>query len=411
MSTRNVKTERTNDRESTPSDQIRELADTKAALLNVLEDLEEEKQRLLEAKIMDDAILEQILDGVIVLDSRSRVLIFNDAAKRILHINDTSLAPKDWKQFFKIFDVSGSREILLVDFPLMRALRGDDVRNEEFVIRLIDSERSVSIRMSASPLRIEGTPQGAVAVFHDTTKEKEIDRARNEFISFASHQLRTPITGIRWSIDQMRKRNTLPKEIEEYINDIDSASARVVELAEQLLSKTRLELGSTQVQLTHFDAREEVRSVIGDYVSTAIARGVTVNFTQEKPVPMYSDRFMIRNITSSIISNAIDYTSAGGSVTISLTKDEDGIHFTVTDTGIGIPPQEQQQVFTSFFRASNSALTKVNGSGLGLYIAAESVKLLGGTIHLESQLNKGTTFRIVLPLQIPPTAQMRPSKS
>lgn len=239
-----------------------------------------------------------------------------------------------------------------------------------------------------------------VGIERDITREKEVEQAKSDFVSIASHQLRTPMTGIRWVIERFKKKEKLSKQGKEYLTDIQRSVERLAELVDSLLNVSRIEsTGGVGVSPKKLDAVTFVNNYLKETDPLVEEKNITLSFSEHpKEVEMTTDPTILRNIIQSLVSNAIEYTNSGGTVTVTLSEPKDGVvTFSVSDTGIGIPKGDQDKLFMKFYRAENAKLHKPDGSGLGLYIVKEAVGLLGGEISFTSGEGEGTTFTVKLP--------------
>lgn len=241
---------------------------------------------------------------------------------------------------------------------------------------------------------------GYIGTEEDVSDIVKINRAKSEFVSLASHQLRTPMTGIKWVIERFLKTENLTEKGKEYLNDIHTSVARLSALVDLLLNSSRVESGKVSISPIKIDVIEFVSSYLKECEPLRVKKNLTLEFDNHpKKLIILSDTSALRNIIQSIISNAIEYTPDGGKISVSINKEGDSFMFTVRDSGIGIAKEEQSNMFVKFFRASNSKYFKTDGTGLGVFIASEATKLLGGKIWFESEINKGTVFYVKLPTE------------
>ena len=239
-----------------------------------------------------------------------------------------------------------------------------------------------------------------VGIERDISREKDIDRAKSEFISVASHQLRTPMTGIKWVVERFLKKEKLSKKGREYMEEIHTATENLSDLVDSLLNISRIEsAGGLSIIPESVELVSYLESFVAEMQLIAEQKGVTTTFDKHpEKMDIVTDANMLRNIVQSLVSNAIEYTPTGGSVSVSLEEAEkDSFIFTVKDTGIGIPKEEQPKMFEKFHRASNAQLVKTDGTGLGLYITKQAVETAGGRVSFRSEVGKGTTFYVELP--------------
>lgn len=234
----------------------------------------------------------------------------------------------------------------------------------------------------------------------DVTKQKMVDKAKTEFVSLASHQLRTPISGMKWNIELLLKagKEKLTPLQNEYMEKIAHGLERMDMLVADFLSVSKFELGTLTAQYTSFGAAQFIRSIYEEHLPLAEKKKVFIETDiSEAEGTITSDSHLLHMITSNLLSNAVKYTPQNGRVRIHAALDEEHLTIDVSDTGMGIPPEEQEMIFSKMFRASNAKTQVTDGTGLGLYIVKEAVKILGGNISFRSEVGAGTTFTVILP--------------
>lgn len=258
---------------------------------------------------------------------------------------------------------------------------------------------------SGESLKILGTSQ-------DITDRYIMDRAKSEFVSLASHQMRSPLTVVKWYVDELlRERGgSLKKHQRKYLNIVFQANERMVSLIDTLLNVSRLELGTFAIEPKPLDMQKIIRAVIEELRIPIKRARLRIKEEYDPRVPhLKLDPDMILLVMQNLISNAVRYTRPGGSISISVAvkhghvREKAGskrgtIALVVADNGIGIPPEEQSKIFTKLYRANNARTMDPNGTGLGLYIVKAILDIIGGSISFTSTLGKGTTFTIHLPI-------------
>jgi signal transduction histidine kinase len=231
---------------------------------------------------------------------------------------------------------------------------------------------------------------------------KEVDKAKTEFVSLASHQLRTPLTSVSWFSEMLLKQEvgSLNPKQKEYLSEVFAQNRRMIDLVDDLLNSSRIDMGMLSIELKPVDLRSILDSVLWEIDPLAKEKNIKVenNFPAGLPI-IETDPELARIIFQNVISNAIKYTPNEGKVNIDLTQSGSHVDIEVTDTGYGIPEKQQNRIFTKMFRADNIRNRVTDGSGLGLYIVKAVVKELGGKIYFESKEGKGTTFFITLPMR------------
>ncbi|QQR64589.1 PAS domain-containing sensor histidine kinase [Candidatus Kaiserbacteria bacterium] len=234
----------------------------------------------------------------------------------------------------------------------------------------------------------------------DITKQKQIDKAKTEFVSLASHQLRTPVSAMRWNLELLATATgTQLSELQQsYVQKISRGLERMQTLVDDFLNVSKLELGTLSIQRSTFDLTQFFGLVVEEYRAYAATRGVEVETNWNEPFGTFSsDSHLLNMAVSNILGNAIKYTPVGGKVRAYAFLDEKTLTIAIADNGIGIPEEDQEMIFSKLFRASNAHSHESDGTGLGLYIVKEAIRILGGTITFESKQGVGTTFTVILP--------------
>jgi signal transduction histidine kinase len=256
---------------------------------------------------------------------------------------------------------------------------------------------------TASPLIAGESMFGAIIVFQDVSEERRLDYLKSEFISLASHQLRTPLSALRWYIELLSESRThLSHDNQEYLKQMEASVERMVTLLSALLRAAHVEGDQLEPDMHPTDVVELVKELEKDSETILHDAGLTCTHTlPDHPVVFETDPTLLRIVLQNLISNAVKYSAAhsGKKITIALTETKKELVFTVHDEGMGIPQAEQARVFQKFFRAKNVRKQDTDGNGLGLYITRTIVERLHGTISFISAENKGTTFTITFPLK------------
>jgi methyl-accepting chemotaxis protein len=391
-----------NDQTDNITDQKGKLETQQMAILNILEDIKDEKDKadLEEEKV--SSILHNIGDGVFVVDRNRNIIVFNSQAEKISGFKRGEVIGKPYNKILKFIDEKDPTKIN-TEFIEDVMSTGTNQKMPSNTMLIQRDGRKIPVADSAAPLKDKnGNVTGCIVVFRDITKEREIDRAKSEFISVASHQLRTPMTGIQWVIERFLKKEIgLSDQGKEYLKDLHTSSVRLSELVDSLLNVSRIESGGgVAVTPEKLDLIKFIEDYLGELTPLLVKKNITLKFEDHPDnFEIKSDPKVLRNVIQSIVSNAIEYTPESGSIEVCVEKNSD-VMIKVKDTGIGIPEKEQSRMFEKFHRADNAKVVKTDGTGLGLYIAKSATEALGGKIDFISHEGKGTTFYIELPIEI-----------
>jgi signal transduction histidine kinase len=240
------------------------------------------------------------------------------------------------------------------------------------------------------------SPSEALVVIRDITDQAQLNEMKSDFINRASHELRTPLTSAMLMSELIQGGGT-QEELEEYWRTLRSELNRQKILIDRLLIAGRLESGMMILERAPIDVIPVLEESIMAVKAIAHKRRVALDLkTERRPVLILGDKSGLQQVFINLINNAAKFSSEGSSVTINVTEAEDEIRVSISDVGLGIPPEAQQHLFERFYRAKNVTIAEIPGSGIGLYIVKSIVEELGGKISVASELNKGTTFTVTL---------------
>ncbi len=369
--------------------------------VGVERDITQEKEglrRLEEAKLKDEAFLASIGDGVVATDKDGGVILFNNAAHDMMQWDLNEVIGKLWSDLIDPKDESGKpipKDLRVVNIALRTH---STARASYFYTKKDGTQFFVSI--IASPILLQGELVGAVVAFRDITKEHATDRAKTEFVSLASHQLRTPLATTNWYAEMLMEGGAkkLTPNQRKYLREIYRSNRRMIELVNGLLNISRIELGTFIQQPTAGNLIEAIEAIISELSLQIKNRKIKLHKEFDESAAIEeADVNSVRVIIQNLLSNAIKYNRIGGEVNLSLNLSGDNLLFTISDNGYGIPEEEQGRIFERFFRASNAIDKDTDGTGLGLYMVKILLDKSGGKITFESKENKGTTFNVSLP--------------
>lgn len=362
-------------------------------------------QAAAQAYAQAEAMFNSIGDGAIATDEFGRITKINQAALDILGYKASGLIGRWFPKAIRAFDEKGEL-ISHIDRPITRAfLTGNPINHRMFY--QAKDKGLIPVTLTVSPLVLGGRPIGAVEVFRDITLEYEIDRMKSDFISLASHQLRTPLSAIKtythMLLDGFMGKLSAPQR--SALRTVVAASNRMNELISMLLNVSRIESGSLAVLPKSINLGNMINEVFKELALTATDKQIILHAKQPKaPAIIRSDALIVKEILINLVSNAIKYTPEGGKVTVSIRGRKHTYVISVSDDGLGIPKAAQEQIFTKFFRAHNVVRQETAGTGLGLYLVKGFSEAIGGKIWFTSTEHIGSTFFVELPRRYTPPA-------
>lgn len=344
-----------------------------------------------------EALFSSIGDGAVAIDEDGNISHINQAALDMLGYTADEMLGKWFPRTFVATDEAG-QPIPTIRRPITKVfLTGKPVSAHIFYRRKDGSLLPANI--TTSPILLNHRPVGAIEIFKDMTKEFEIDKMKSEFISVASHQLRTPLTSIMTNSHMLAEGylGELTKEQQLYMNNIIFSVDRMHELISTLLNITRIEAGKVAVRVKPTDLRKLVSDINTELQPKLSQKEITLTTDIGLDQPVKTDPLLVREVVANLLSNAVKYTPPKGKIHVRLFGEKKEVVYMVKDSGYGIPRDEQSRIFTKFFRASNVQRKESVGTGLGLYMIKGIADNLGGRLWFESGENKGTTFYFSIP--------------
>lgn len=383
---------------------VKDLENAKMAAQNVLEDLQIEKERMAEAKAKDEALLGSIGEGLFAVDPDGKVIIVNKMTEKLLGFTAAELLGKILTEVSFLEDEQGNR-ISGAQRPEMLAGNSLDKTakiTSYYAVRKDGTKIPVSI--TATPVFLNEKMIGTIIVFRDITREKEIEKLRVDFLSLASHQLRTPLSGTKWLIETIRKGviGELNSKQKEYLGSIYQINERMIRLVSDMLNVLMLEDGIAEIKKQEISVAKLYEELFLMMEPASQNRGIALRNALKNQSAFFiqSDFQILRSILECFVSNAISYSKDGQEVVLDAKEEPAAAVFFVKDNGIGIPEEEQVKISERFYRASNAKAFKPDGTGLGLYIAFLLAQKIGGKISFESKEKKGTTFYLRIPKKV-----------
>lgn len=351
-----------------------------------------------------DAIIQSIGEGVVVVDKNGKIILINNLALSMFGLKRKEAMGSFYHTLWSVKDGSG-KTVPFSKRPIEMVLKTNTP-----IITSIDSGYSYvrkdsvafPVSLTIAPIFLKGKNIGAVDMFHDISREKEVDRAQSEFVSLASHQLRTPLSAIGWYSEMLLsgQAGRLNKDQKQYLNEVYHGNKRMVELVQVLLDISRMEMGTFVESPKLTNLKQIVKEVLEDNEQAEKTKQIHISTSFSSKLPrIYIDQRLLSIVLGNLLSNAIRYSPNESRVTIRVSKKDNFILMKVIDEGCGIPKKQQGRVFERFFRADNIVKKVTEGTGLGLYLTKMIVERMKGKIWFESKENKGTTFYIEIPIK------------
>ncbi len=369
-------------------ERTRDLEEGRKGLLNILQDVAESRQEAEEERNKTLAIITNFTDGLLVFNNEKKLSLINPQAESFLDIKSAKVLGKTLSSMSRMPNLK----------PLI-SLLGKDISS--IFRKELKLHEDLTLEVSVISILREGQDESLV-VLHDTTREKLVERMKTEFVSIAAHQLRTPLSAIKWTLKTLLDGDLgkITKEQEEFIGKTYQSNERMIGLINDLLNVTRIEEGKYLYKLVLSDMREIVQSLVEQYKDEAKKRNLKLEFKKsKKKLPKtLIDVEKINLVVGNILDNAIRYNNTGGEIKISLEVKNKEIEFIIEDTGVGIPQKQQKRIFSKFFRGANVMRMDTEGSGLGLFIAKNIIEAHKGRIWFESKEGKGAVFHFTLPI-------------
>lgn len=333
----------------------------------------------------------------LVIDLEGHIKSANIAAVRILGVSQNQV------KGINIFSRLLCEGIDHLDLLIEKYQNGISIGDEMVQIKRYD-DRESWVLLSLFSFVSQGSSRVGLMTLVDITKQKKAEDAKSEFVSLASHQLRTPIAGMKWSAELLLMDNpdSLTDRQRKYIDRLLISIRRMAVLVDDFLRVSRFELGTFRAEYKPVSLHSLFDDVMSEQTQRIEQKQLTIkHFYDEAVDTIITDPNLMRMIITNLFSNAVKYTRERGTVHIGYGRKGDELLITVADNGMGIPAEDQEGIFSKLFRASNAVRNVPDGTGLGLYIVHEAVSVLKGKITFTTTENVGTTFEVVLPLELP----------
>ncbi|MFA5729767.1 MAG: ATP-binding protein [Candidatus Magasanikbacteria bacterium] len=371
-----------------------ELRRVRAALLNILEDTEEARKEAVRERNKTMAMIENLPDGILLLNNKNEVEIISPLVVEFLRKNKEDIVGKQFSDLLDSEELKEFKELII------------DSKKRK-INKVTKKEMSIGKRMDIEVYTVflEGIQEeegGVLIILHDITRDKLVERMKTEFVSIAAHQLRTPLSAIKWTLRMVLDGDTgtISPEQRELLEKTYVSNERMINLINDLLNVSRIEEGRFLYKQESASLEEIVSTVIDSSQELLKMKKMALSFERPKEIlpTLNVDREKMELAVQNLLENAVKYTPEGGKITISLEKDSHDVIFKIKDTGVGIPEIQHERIFTKFFRGDNVIRMETEGSGLGLYTTRNIIEAHKGKIWFDSKEGAGTTFTFTIPI-------------
>ena len=364
-------------------------------LNDMSEKIRQNVQQVVAEKEKANSILRGMMEGVLVIDPKGRVLVINEQAQRMFNLSPDR-------------DIRGASILELSRHPEMKKLIEQVLVfnfTSERYSRQVELHEGRWFRVNAVSLRNnQSSTYGSILVFHDITEVKQLERMRSDFVANVSHELRTPLTAIRGYAETLRQTPPDdPADARHFLGIIEKHAERLSRLTEDLLTLSDLESGKIEIDFNPVDIKRVVQSVSEVFSDAANKKQVTLEQVIEQGLPaVMGDVDRLQQLLINLVDNAVKYTPVNGTVTVKAQRNTinssiDAVELSVTDTGTGIPEDAISRLTERFYRVDKARSRDLGGTGLGLAIVKHIAQAHGAELKIESALHKGTMVSVLLP--------------
>jgi PAS domain S-box-containing protein len=343
-------------------------------------------------------ILQNIREGVAVLNSDGKIILWNKFLAELTGVSQELVFGKS------AVEIANNLQLFDVADKISSIIKNNKKVKEFYLEKELTTATGDKIWVGITMSLIGATDFGnnIILVARDITREKELIRAKNEFISTTAHELRTPLTSVKGYLSMILQGDAgeLNNLQGKYFTKAYLSTERLVGLVEDLLTVLRIEENKVALNIQSFNIDKVIRETIETFKNKADLKKIKIVYSKNKKVLAYGDSVKTKHIIENLVDNALKYTKHKGNILISIKSNDTDLIVSIKDSGVGIPSKHYSDIFERFVRVENPLSIKAGGTGLGLFIAKNLIEKQGGKIWLESKLREGTTFHFTIPLAI-----------
>jgi len=388
-------------RENELDKKVKDLERSEKSMISIFRDLREEKEKTVREKNKTVAIVSNFVDPIIVINSKNEIDLVNPSAKQVFGLKEDVLGRVVSAE--NNYSMDNFKEFISHEYKVVKGkeLKNSNSLEEEVVIDFMGHNHTYKV-ITAEVVDNKNAKIGTMKIFNNLTREKILDKLKSDFISIAAHQLRTPLSAIKWSIKMVLDGDygKLNTEQEGMLFKGYRSNERIIELVNDMLDVSRIEEGRFGYSFDDADFLNELNFVIDSLSQKIKEKNIKFVLEAPKKIPkLFMDKQKMVLVLQNLVENAVKYTPDHGRVRVSVERGNEFIKVIVEDNGVGIPILDQGKMFSKFFRARNVMRMQTEGSGLGLFIVKNIIKKHGGEITFESKEGVGTKFVFTLPLK------------
>lgn len=374
------------------------------------------ENRLSAVESKSDVVINTIDDGVLAISKDGNIELINPSAQQIIGWDQGDALGLNWKSVLKLVTSDG-KDVEDLENPIAQSLSKNQPTHNDKLFLLTSSEKRILVSIVSSPVGTEG--EGIIVVFRDITKEKAEEREQAEFISTASHEMRTPVASIEGYLGLALNPATahIDEKARDFITKAHESAQHLGRLFQDLLDISKVEDGRMKNNPKIINVNEFLKDIFDGLATKASEKQLNYIFMpdiidegKEKSLqPIFYaniDPDHFREVVSNLIENAIKYTPSG-EVVVNVTGDDKQISVSVKDSGIGIPAEDIPHLFQKFYRVDNSDTREIGGTGLGLYLSRRLAEAMSGNLRVESKYKEGSTFYLEIPRMSSSEAKQR----
>ena len=374
------------------------------------------ENRLSAVESKSDVVINAIDDGVLAISKDGNIELINPSAQQIIGWDQGDALGLNWKSVLKLVTSDG-KDVEDLENPIAQSLSKNQPTHNDKLFLLTSSEKRILVSIVSSPVGTEG--EGVIVVFRDITKEKAEEREQAEFISTASHEMRTPVASIEGYLGLALNPATahIDEKARDFITKAHESAQHLGRLFQDLLDISKVEDGRMKNNPKIINVNEFLKDIFDGLATKASEKQLNYIFmpdivgeSKEKSLqPIFYaniDPDHFREVVSNLIENAIKYTPSG-EVVVNVTGDDKQISVSVKDSGIGIPAEDIPHLFQKFYRVDNSDTREIGGTGLGLYLSRRLAEAMSGNLRVESKYKEGSTFYLEIPRMSSSEAKQR----